>query len=83
MSQATLTDDDVARAKQLWADYQKTHDVSDRTGQAVGIDPVSGRVWFGESGLEIFRQMEIEGAVTPLFLMRVGSSTYVRKGGHR
>ena len=83
MTTATLSADDVARAKQIWADYQKQHDVSARKGQAVGIDPASGRIWFGESGIDIFRQMETEGTITPLFLMRVGYEYYLRKGGHR
>ena len=36
---------DLERAKQIWAEYQKQHDVSDRVGQTAGIDPVRGRVW--------------------------------------
>ena len=36
-----------AKAKQIWALYQQQHDLSDRLGQTVGIDPVSGRLWFG------------------------------------
>ena len=34
------TEADTAKALQIWADYQRDHDVSDRVGQAVGIDPV-------------------------------------------
>lgn len=82
MSETTTTVD-VERARQIWAEYQKTHDVSDRKGQAVGIDPVSGRVWFGESGIDIYKQMEAEGTVAPVYLVRVGYDYYVRKGGHR
>lgn len=44
------------RARRFWDEYQKTHDVSDRMGQAVGIDPVTGNVWFGESILDIMDQ---------------------------
>ena len=73
---------DIERAKQIWAEYQKQHDVSDRLGQAVGIDPVSGRVWFGESGIEIREQMDAEGTVAPVYLVRVGYDYYVRKGRH-
>jgi hypothetical protein len=47
-----LTEDDVRRAEAHWADYQRTRDVSDRTGQTVGIDPDTGQVWFGDSIIE-------------------------------
>jgi len=80
MSSSTWTDADTARALQIWADYQQQHDVSDRIGQAVGIDPVSGRVWFGESALDIRRQMDAEGIDAPLYLLRVGFDYYLRKG---
>ena len=83
MSETKLTDADVARAMQLWADYQKQHDLADRKGQAAGIDPFSGRVWFGESGIDIRKQMHAEGIDSPLYCIRVGYSYYVRKGGHR
>ncbi len=43
---------DTARAAKA-----RQHDVSDRMGQAVGIDPVSGRIWFGRKALDIARQM--------------------------
>ncbi|HJT78564.1 MAG TPA: hypothetical protein VJ739_15270 [Gemmataceae bacterium] len=80
---ARLTDADVARAEQIWAEYQQQHDVSDRIGQAVAIDPFSGRVWFGESGIEIRRQLDAEGIDPPIFLSRVGYGSYWRKGAHR
>ena len=83
MSSSTWTDADTARALQIWADYQQQHDVSDRIGQAVGIDPVSGRVWFGESALAIRRQMDSEGIDAPLYLLRVGFDYYLRKGRQR
>lgn len=83
MTTATLSTDDVARAKQIWAEYQRQHDVSARKGQAVGIDPVSGRIWFGESALDIRKQMDAEGASVPLFVLRVGHDYYLRKGGCR
>jgi hypothetical protein len=52
-------------------------------GQTAGIDPVSGRIWFGESATDIWQQMEAEGIDVPLYYTRVGSDYYVRKGGHR
>jgi hypothetical protein len=46
---------DTQKALQIWAQYQREHDVSDRRGQVAGIDPVSGRFWFGESVVDINR----------------------------
>ncbi|HBI43521.1 MAG TPA: hypothetical protein DDY78_11800 [Planctomycetales bacterium] len=74
---------DTARAIKFWADYQKLHDVSDRHGQAVGIDPVSGRVWFGESAIEVVEGARADGIDTPLYVVRVGYDYYQRKGGSR
>ena len=80
MSSLTWTEDDSARARRFWAEYQQQHDVSDRIGQAVGIDPDTGRVWFGESGIDIRRQQEAEGESKPLYVLRVGYDYYLRKG---
>jgi hypothetical protein len=65
----------------VWAEYQKHHDVSAHIAETAGIDPVSGRIWFGESATDIRRQMDAEGLETPLLCLRVGSDYYVRKGG--
>lgn len=83
MSVSNWTDAATARAQEIWADYQRQHDVSARKGQAVGIDPVSGRVWFGESIVDISRQLDAEGITAPLLFLRVGSDYYGRKGGRR
>jgi hypothetical protein len=83
MSDSRLTDADVQRALQIWAEYQRQHDVSTRQGQAVGIDPISGRIWFGESIVEIGRQLDTEGITAPLFFVRVGSDYYYRKRGRQ
>lgn len=83
MSASNGTEEYTARALKIWAEYQKKHDVSNRIGQAVGIDPKSGRIWFGESALDIVRQMDAEGAFTPFYCVRVGYDYYLRKGGHR
>ena len=77
------TDADSIRAKQIWNEYQQLHDVSPRQGQAVGIDPATGQVWFGKTALEIWKQMEAAGHMVPLFFLRVGQDHYVRKGGRR
>ena len=83
MSASTWTEADTAKALQVWAEYQRQHDVSDRMGQAVGIDPVSGRIWFGRKALDIARQMRAEGIDRPFYCVRVGSDVYGRKGGRR
>lgn len=82
-STSSWTEADTERAKQIWKEYQNTHDVSDRIGQAVGIDPHTGRVWFGETSVEISKQLEAEGISPHLFIIRVGYDYYLRKGGHR
>jgi hypothetical protein len=78
MSVSNWTEADSARALQIWAEYQQLHDVSARKGQAVGIEPISGRVWFGQSAKEIWQQMNQEGIDAPIYTFRVGSSYYGR-----
>jgi hypothetical protein len=73
------TDQDTAAALSFWAKYQEEHDVTERKGQAVGIDPVRGEVWFGESALDIRNQMDAAGVDVNLLLLRVGYSHYLRK----
>jgi hypothetical protein len=80
---AAWTEADTVRASQIWEDYQITHDVTARQGQAVGIDPASGRVWFGDSAKDIVLRLEGEGIRVPLFFIRVGQDFYGRKGGRR
>lgn len=82
MSLSTGGEMDSITAKQIWTDYQQRHDLADRLGQTVGIDPVSGRMWFGESIQDIVSQRGAEGLDSPLFFVRVGADTYFRKG-HR
>lgn len=74
---------DCTKAREIWEQYQRQHDVSGRIGQAVGIDPVSGRLWFGRKALDIARQMRSEGIDRPFYCVRVGSDYYGRKGGRR
>jgi len=40
---------DSVKAKIIWEKYSGEHDLSQRKGQTAGIDPESGRIWFGES----------------------------------
>jgi hypothetical protein len=83
MSETTWSAVELERARQIWAEYQKQHDVSDRVGQTAGIDPVSGRVWFGESALDIWQQKQAEGTDAPCYYVRVGKDYYLRKGRSR
>lgn len=82
MSVSLMTDADVRKAEQIWAEYQKQHDVSDRNGQAVGIDPVSGRVCFGESIEDIANQLEAEGIAIPALLRVGGVRLLLPQGPH-
>ena len=77
------SDADTARAMQAWKDYQDSHDVSDRLGQTVGIDPVSGRVWFGERAGDVTQSAHADGVFTPILCIRVGLDYYQRKGRGR
>ncbi len=52
-------------------------------GQTAGIDPVSGRVWFGSSAKDIVAQMEAEGVSVPFYFIRIGFDFYLRKGDYR
>ncbi len=83
MSVSNWTEADSAKAQEIWADYQQQHDLSSRTRQTAGIDPASGRIWFGESIEDVIAQRDAGGSDAPLFFERVGSTTYYRKGGHR
>jgi hypothetical protein len=83
MSETTWSAAEVERARQIWAEYQKQHDVSDRVGQTADIDPVSGRVWFGASAKDIWLQQDAEGVEVPCYYVRVGKDYYLRKGGRR
>jgi len=83
MSPTLWTDDDSQRAREIWAEYQSQHDVSALIGQAAGIDPSSGRVWFGESAADIWRRRKAEAIEAPIYCVRVGFDHYLRKGGRR
>lgn len=83
MTVTNWTEADSNRARKIWSEYQKHHDLSDKVGQTAGIDPVSGRIWFGDSIQDVIARRDADGREAPLFFMRVGSATYYRKGGHR
>jgi hypothetical protein len=82
MTVSAWTNADSERAQRVWSDYQRRHDVSDKTGQTAGIDPATGRIWFGDSIQDVIARRDADGIGAPLFFVRVGSETYYRKGGH-
>jgi hypothetical protein len=83
MTVSTWTKDDSTRAKQVWSEYENCHDLSTMIGQTAGIEPSSGRIWFGDSIEDVVRQRDAEGSDSLLYFVRVGYETYYRKGGHR
>lgn len=74
---------DIVKAQSLWAQYQQSHDVSTQQNQVAGIDPQTGRIWFGKTGLDIAHQQDAEGEVHPLYMVTVGKEYFVQKGGRR
>ena len=83
MNPANWTAADSRNAKRIWAEYQKQHDITERIGQTAGIDPKSGRIWFGDSAIAVFEQRRAEGLDSPLLFERVGYAAYFRKGRGR
>jgi hypothetical protein len=83
MTVSNWTEADSKRAQEIWSEYQQHHDLAGKVGLTAGIDPVSGRIWFGDSIEDVIAERDADGSEAPLFFMRVGSATYYRKGGHR
>lgn len=83
MAVSNWTTADTNRAEELWTEYQQRHDLTEKVGQTAGIDPESGRIWFGDSIQDVIDQRDADGSAAPLLFKRVGSATYYRKGGHR
>jgi len=83
MTVSNWTNSDSAKAQAIWDEYQRQHDLSEQIGQTAGIEPVSGRVWLGDSIEAVVAQRNADGINSPLYFERVGSPTYYRKGGHR
>jgi hypothetical protein len=81
LTETTWTDEHTKNAIRFWEEYQAAHDVSAKVGQTVGIDPMTGEVWFGKSALDIVDERDAAGKTSPLYFVRVGKEYYVRKGG--
>ena len=83
MATHTWTKAHTEKALHYWEAYQQQHDISPQQGQTAGIDPVSGRIWFGPSAKAIVAQLATEGLAIPLYFIRIGSAVYLRKGYQR
>jgi hypothetical protein len=73
-----MSEEDVRAAMAVWEKYQQTHDVTPLKGQAVGIDPHTGEVFFGAFASDIWRRLEAEGRFRILLYTRVGRPAYGR-----
>jgi hypothetical protein len=71
---------DVDKAKRIWAEYERDHDLAGRESEAVGIDPDTGEVFFGESAKAITLRLVREGRNRPLYFRWVNNPIYGRKG---
>jgi hypothetical protein len=78
-------DDDPRWAKvdEIWAEYQRTHDLTGMERKAVGVDPDTGEVFIGDSAIDIGARLEQEGRFRPLYYRRVSSPYYTRHGHGR
>ena len=61
MTVSNWTEADSNRALEIWSDYQQHHELSEKAGQTAGIDPASGRIWFGESIQDVVIQRDADG----------------------
>jgi hypothetical protein len=66
----TTADANMERAKQIWAEYQRTHDVAALEGQTVAVDLETGRVLTGSSAYVIRKKHPEVGTRSPLMVVR-------------
>jgi hypothetical protein len=65
------------QVKAIWAEYERTHDVTHLYGKAYGIDLETGEIYFGESKTDIDNQHKAAGRYPrSLYLSRVGVGYY-------
>lgn len=76
-----MTEAETEQALHIWEEFRRQNDLSERKGQAVGIEPISGRIWFGETARDIRGQLDAEGIDRPFLCARVGASAYLVKKG--
>jgi hypothetical protein len=80
MTTSSWTTADSDRARAIWSEYEREHDVSTMTGQTAGIDPGTGRIWLGDSIQDVVARRDADGFAAPLYVIRIGSEYYFRKG---
>lgn len=71
---------DTARAQEIWDEYVRSHDLSELKGKVAAVDPAGGGVWIGDSGVAVADKMHADGVHSPVWLVRIGSDYFVRKG---
>jgi hypothetical protein len=64
-------------AEQVWADYQRTHDVSAHDGQTVAVDSATGDVVFGSCVPAIVEARRLAGLQHPLIFVRLSQADYL------
>ena len=79
----SLTQAEQEQAQRIWAEYQKTHDLSALKGAIAGIHPETGQVWVGEWFPDVIAQRDEAGISDPLWFERIGYRAAFRKGGRR
>jgi len=72
-----------ARVDEIWAEYERTHNLTGTARQAVGIDPETGEVFLGESAADIVARLKQEGRFRPLYYRWSDDPYYTHKGGRR
>jgi hypothetical protein len=83
MSFERRTQAEIVEVCRLWVEYQRRNDVSARVCQAVAIDPRANHIWFGESAIDIGRQIEADRIDAAILIDRIGSPAYFIKVGKR
>lgn len=68
---------------QIWAEYQRTHEVPHNERVAVGIDPTTGDVFLGSSAKEITTRLVKEGRPRRLYFRWSNDPYYHHKGARR
>jgi hypothetical protein len=71
---------DIDRATAIWDEYKRNHDITPLIDQTAGIEPISGRIWFGETAIDVHDKMMADGMDAPFYAVRVGYDYYLRKG---
>jgi hypothetical protein len=67
---------EVEYANRVWAEYQRTHDLSAHDAESVVVDVVTGEVLFGPSGYQISRQIHHPGHLISIVVVRMNSADH-------